>query len=158
MTGVRRRGYFAAVVAVVGAALLTGLLAAPPDRPVDIRLVAPPPLPPETITAIATTAVPAVNPELRPPPPPPPTPPPPLGDKPPPRHKPPVPPPPPPKPLPPDLLDFLRCDQNYLGVIDLERCLDWPLDDTKAFCSFLKEAKLNPVDLRNLGFKDLDCH
>lgn len=157
MTGVRRRGYFAAVVAVVGAALLTGLLAAPPDRPVDIRLVAPPPLPPETITAIATTAVSAVNPELRPPPPPPPPPRPPAGIKPPPREKPPAP-PPPAKPLPPNLLDFLRCDHEFLGVIDLEHCLDWPLDDTKAFCSFLKEAKLNPVDLRNLGFKDLDCH
>jgi hypothetical protein len=158
MTGVRRRGYLTAAVAVMGAALLTGLLATPPDRPVDIRLVAPPPPPPEVITATATTAVSAVAPELRPPPPPPPPPRQPGGVKPPPRHKPPVPPPPPER-LPPNLFDFLRCDHDYLGVIDLERCLEWPLDDTKEFCKLLKEQqKSQPIDLRALGFEELDCH
>ncbi|NKE61066.1 hypothetical protein FXN61_31505 [Lentzea sp. PSKA42] len=154
MTGVRRRGYFAAAVAVLGAALLTGLLAAP-DRPVDIRLVAPPPPAPETISASATTAVSAVAPVLQPPPPPPPAPP--AAAEPPPRQKPPAS-ASSPKPLPPNLFDFLRCDHKYLGVIDLEHCLEWRVGDTKDFCSFLKEQKLQPIDLRSLGFEKLDCH
>lgn len=75
MTGVRRRGYFTAAVAVMGAALVAALFTTPSDKPVDIRLVAPPPLPPEIITATATTTVSAIGAERPPPPPPPPPPP-----------------------------------------------------------------------------------
>jgi len=147
MTGVRRRGYFSAAAAVMGAALIAGVLSAP-DKPVDIRLVAPPPPPPEVVTATATTTISAIG-DMRPPSPPPPPPPPPGAD-PPPRHRPDHRPPPPPGRLPPgqskpNLLDMLRCDSSLLGE-DLERCLRLPLDD--AFCDLLETYELKPADLR----------
>ncbi|MEU3648316.1 hypothetical protein AB0E59_33405 [Lentzea sp. NPDC034063] len=144
MTGVRRRGYFTAAVAVMGAALIAALFSAPPDKPVDIRLVAPPPLPPQVITATATTTVSAIGAERPPPPPPPPPPP---GANPPPRHRPdhrPPPPPPPGAPQ-PNLFDLLRCDSKLFGD-ELKRCLEWPMSDE--FCDLLKEYHLQPVDLR----------
>ncbi|MDX8056309.1 hypothetical protein SK571_43630 [Lentzea sp. BCCO 10_0798] len=148
MTGVRRRGYFTAAVAVMGAALIAALFSAPPDKPVDIRLVAPPPLPPEVITATATTTVSAVGVERpQPPPPPPPPPPPGAADRPPPPrpgHRPP-PPPRPGKPR-PDLYDLLRCDSKLFGD-DFKHCLKWPLD-AEELCEFLEEHQLEPIDLR----------
>jgi hypothetical protein len=153
MTGVRRRG-FAAAVAVLGAALVAALFAAPPDRPVDIRLVAPPPPSPETITATATTTVSAVGPVVlttEPPPPPPP----PVAAKPLPRQKPaPTSSPSPSKPR--GLLDLLRCDSTLFD--DLERCLEWPFDDDE-LCEFLEENHLKPKDVRGRdgNVLDLDC-
>ncbi|WP_156212664.1 hypothetical protein [Lentzea aerocolonigenes] len=153
MTGVRRRGYFAAAVAVMGAALFAALFAAPPERPVDIRLVAPPPPPPPFITATATTTVSAVGPVLMPPPPPPPPPPP---AKPLPRPKPaPASSAPPSKPRPPTIYDLLRCDSKYFGDADFERCLDWPFD-TDELCDFLDEHHLQPIDLRGPDGRKLD--
>ncbi|MFD5825889.1 hypothetical protein [Lentzea sp. NPDC060358] len=152
MTGVRRRGYFSAAVAVLGAAVIAALFTAPRDKPVDIRLVAPPPPPPEVVTATATTTVSAVG-GVRPLPPPPPPPPPPGAD-PPPRHRPdhhPPPPPPPARPKPgpkqPTLFDLLRCDAKHVSDDDFNRCLEWPFD-TEEFCAFLEENHLRPVDLR----------
>ncbi|MFS8098134.1 hypothetical protein LFM09_13425 [Lentzea alba] len=155
MTGVRRRGYFAAAVAVMGAALVAALFAAPPDRPVDIRLVAPPPHPPETITATATTTVSAVGPVALttvPPPPPPP-----VAAKPLPRQK--------PAPTsassskPRDFFDFLRCDYKYFDK-HLERCLPWPLTP-KELCQYVKDHPLIEVrgpDGRALDDElDFDC-
>ncbi|HUQ57427.1 hypothetical protein [Lentzea sp.] len=144
MTGVRRRGYLSAAVAVMGAALIVALFTAPEDKPVDVRLVAPPPPSPEVVTATATTTISAVG-QMRPPPPPPP-PPPPAGIDPPPRHRPP-PPPPPRKPKPPTLVDLLRCDAKHVSDDDFNRCLEWPLD-TEEFCELLAENHLHPIDLR----------
>ncbi|WP_158102821.1 hypothetical protein [Lentzea kentuckyensis] len=153
MTDVRRRGYFGAAVAVMGAALLAALFAAP-NRPVDIRLVAPPPPPPPPpIIATATTTVSAVGPVVVLPPPPPPPPPP--AAKPLPRQKPPASVAPPPKPRPPSLYDLLRCDSKYIGDDDFERCLTWPFD-TDEFCDFLKQHHLHPIDLRGPDGRDLD--
>ncbi|MGW6935188.1 hypothetical protein ACWGE0_34365 [Lentzea sp. NPDC054927] len=161
MTGDRRRGYFTAAVAVLSAALIAALFAAPPDRPVDIRLVAPPPPPPPMVTATATTTVSAIG--LAPAHPPPPPPPPPRPAKPLPRPKPgqPSAAPPPQKPRPPSLTDLLRCDAKYFGDDDFERCLKWPFDNDD-FCDFLEEHHLHPVDLRGpdgrrLDGLDLDC-
>lgn len=157
MSGVRRRGYFTAAVAVMGAALIAALFAAPPDKPVDIRLVAPPPLPPEVITATATTTVSAVGVQRPPPPPSPPPPPPPArGDAdrpppPPPGHRPP--PPPPGKPR-PNLYDLLRCDSKLFGE-DFKHCLRWPLD-AEEFCEFLEEHQLEPADVRGPGHGRFD--
>ncbi|MFD4672216.1 hypothetical protein ACFWNN_20975 [Lentzea sp. NPDC058450] len=143
MTGVRRRGYFTAAVAVMGAALIAALFSAPQDKPVDIRLVAPPPPPPEVVIATATTTVSAVG-AHRPPPPPPPPPPPGAGDRPPPPpgHRPPPPPKPGTKPQ-PNLADLLRCDSPLFA--DVQRCLNWPLDEE--FCDFLEDMQLEPADL-----------
>ncbi len=165
MSGVRRRGWFTAAVAVMGAALIAALFATPPDKPVDIRLVAPPPPSPEVITATATTTVSAIG-GVRLPPPPPPPPPPLAGVEPPPRHgqEPPPPPPPPqpprkPKPKPPTLFDLLRCDSKWISDADFNRCLDWPLG-AEEFCDFLAENHLRPVDLRGPNgrrFERYDC-
>ncbi|HEX7308603.1 hypothetical protein [Lentzea sp.] len=161
MTEVRRRGYFPAAAAVLGAALVAALFMTPADKPVDIRLVAPPPPPPEVITATATTTVSAIG-GVRPPPPPPPPPP---GADPPPRHRPgqhpPPPAPAPGKPKQPTLLDLLRCDAKYVSDDDFNRCLAWPLD-TDEFCAFLEENHLHPVDLRGPDGRrferfELDC-
>ncbi|SEP80901.1 hypothetical protein SAMN05216188_101554 [Lentzea xinjiangensis] len=147
MTGGRRRGYGTVAVAVTGAALIAGLFAAPPDKPVDIRLVAPPPPSPEVVTATATTTVSAVGSALLPPSPPPP-PPPPLPPPPSPtvvaqslpRQKPdPTSAAPPAKPRPPSLFDLLRCDRKLVKDQGFDRCLEWPLD-AKAFCDFLKSS------------------
>ncbi|SFR29373.1 hypothetical protein SAMN04488564_11914 [Lentzea waywayandensis] len=152
MTGVRRRGYFTAAVAVMGAALVAALFAAPPDKPVDIRLVAPPPPPPEVITATATTTMSAIGAERPPPPPPPPP-----GAHPPPRHRPDHRPPPPPRPAPgtpgAGLFDLLRCDSTLFGE-ELKRCLEWPMSDE--FCDLLKKYHLQPVDLRGPDGKPID--
>ena len=154
MTGVRRRGYFAAVVAMMGAALVAALFAAP-DRPVDIRLVAPPPPSPETITATATTTVSAVGPVVLTTVPPPPPPPPPVAAKPLPRQK-PAPTSAPPASKPRGLLDLLRCDSTYFD--DFERCLDWPFDDDE-LCEFLEDNHLKPKDVlgKDGHVLDLDC-
>ncbi|MDX8144525.1 hypothetical protein SK854_20575 [Lentzea sp. BCCO 10_0061] len=152
MTGVRRRGYFTAAVAVMGAALVAVLFSAPPDKPVDIRLVAPPPVPPEVITATATTTVSVIGADRPPPPPPPPPPP---GVNPPPRHRPDHrPPPPPPGQGAPQatLFDLLRCDSKLLGD-ELKRCMEWPMSDE--FCDLLKKYHLQPVDLRGPDGKPL---
>lgn len=152
MTGVRRRGYFAAAVAVMGAALVAALFAAPPDRPVDIRLVAPPPPTPETITATATTTVSAVGPVV-------------LTTS--------EPPPPPARPLPRqspaptkssaptsskprDFFDFLRCDYKYFDD-DIERCLPWPLTP-KELCQYVEEhhLDLDLIEVRGHDGHDLD--
>ncbi|SDL62299.1 hypothetical protein SAMN04488074_11291 [Lentzea albidocapillata subsp. violacea] len=151
MTGVRRRGYFTAAVALMGAALIAALFSAPPDKPVDIRLVAPPPPAPEVVTATATTTVSAVGVE-RPQPPPPPPPPPRAADRPPqPEHR------PPPSPSPgkprPNLHDLLRCDTKLFGD-DFGHCLRWPLD-TEELCDFLEEHQLEPVEGR--GRFELTC-
>ncbi|MFI6098711.1 hypothetical protein ACIA8G_24405 [Lentzea sp. NPDC051213] len=150
MTGVRRRGYFTAAVAIMGVALLTALLASPPDRPVDIRLVAPPPPAAETVTATATTTVSAVGPVVPAPPPPPPPP----AAKPLPRQKPPATPAAPSSSQPRGLLDLLRCDYEYLD--DFERCLEWPFNDD-LLCDLLKEHHLKPVDVRGPDGFDLHC-
>lgn len=151
MTGVRRRGYLAAAVAMMGAALVAALLAAP-DKPVDIRLVAPPPPPPETITATATTTVSAVGPVAVTTPAPPP--PPPVAAKPLPRQK-----PAPTSPAPTtttrsrDVLDFLRCDYKYFDDDDFERCLPWPLTP-KELCEYVKDHHL--IDVRDRKGRELD--
>lgn len=156
MTGVRRRGYLAAAVAVMGAALLTALLAAPSNKPVDIRLVAPPPPAPETVTASATTSVSAVGPVAL-------------------TTSVPLPPPAPAKPLPRQkpaptssaaassrprgLADLLRCDQRLfedLENFDFDRCLKWPFEDDE-LCDFLKDHKLKPIEVRGRDGLDLDC-
>ncbi|SMD06495.1 hypothetical protein [Lentzea albidocapillata] len=155
MTGVRHRGYFAAAVALMGAALIAALFSAPLDKPVDIRLVAPSPPPPEVVTATATTTVSAVGVE-RPQPPPPPPPPPGDAARPPqPKHR-PSPSPSPGKPL-PNLHDLLQCDSKLFGD-DFKHCLRWPLD-TKEICDFLEEHQLEPVDLRGPedGRFELSC-
>jgi hypothetical protein len=158
MTGVRRRGYIAAAVAVMGAALVAALFATPPDRPVDIRLVAPPPPAPETITATATTNVSAVGPVVPttvPPPPPPP----PVAAKPLPRQKPSqtpsTTPPPPSSSRPREFFDFLRCDYKYFDH-DFERCLPWPLTP-KELCRFVEEHDLIDVNGREVDDLDFDC-
>jgi hypothetical protein len=156
MTGVRRRGYFVAAVAVLGAALVAALFAGNQDRPVDIRLVAPPPLAPETITATATTTVSAVGPvavTTVPSPPPPP-----VAAKPLPRQKPaPTSSSVPASSRPREFFDFLRCDYKYFDN-DFERCLPWPLTP-KDLCQYVKDHHLDPIDVRDgnghrLGF---DC-
>lgn len=153
MSGVRRRGYFAAAVALLGAALVTALMAAPPDKPVDIRLVAPPPLPAETITASATTTVSAVGPvpvTTAPPPPP-------VVARPLPRQS--------ATPTKPPsttssrrsiLDDLLRCDYKYFD--DFERCVPWPLTDEE-LCKFLKDHHLKPIEVRDRDGRGLglDC-
>ncbi|WP_434452429.1 hypothetical protein [Lentzea sp. E54] len=160
MTGVRRRGYFAAVVAVMGAALIAALFAVPPDKPVDIRLVAPPPAPPEVVTATATTTVSAVGAVVHTPPPAPP-PPPPAATAPLPTQKPPPPSPgKPSKPWPPNLFDLLRCDSELFGKA-LERCLELPLDADE-LCDFLEEHDLRPAGPQDRGGRgrdpfDVDC-
>ncbi|GAA3637982.1 hypothetical protein GCM10022267_25600 [Lentzea roselyniae] len=146
MTRVRRRGYLAAAVAVMGAALVAALFAAPPDKPVDIRLVAPPPLPPETITATATTTVSAVGPVVvtttTPPPPP-------VAAKPLPRQKPaPTSSVPTTTSRPHDVLDLLRCDYKYF-----ERCLPWPLTP-KELCEYVENHHL--IDFRDHKGRELD--
>jgi hypothetical protein len=153
MTRVRRRGYLAAAVAVMGAALVAALFAAPPDKPVDIRLVAPPPLPPETITATANTTVSAVGPvavtTTAPPPPP-------VAAKPLPRQK-----PAPTSSAPTtssrsrDVLGLLRCDFKYFDN-DLERCLPWPLTP-KELCEYVEDHHLIDVRDRKGRELDLDC-
>lgn len=150
MTGVGRRGYFAAAVAVMGAALVAALFAAPPDRPVDIRLVAPPPPAPETITASATTTVSAVGPVAlttsAPPPPPAPA-------RPLPRQSPaPTKSSAPTSSRPRDFFDFLRCDYRYFDN-DFERCLPWPLTP-KELCQYVKDHHL--IDVRDRNGHDLD--
>lgn len=159
MSGVRRRGYFAAAVAILGAALVTALMAAPPDRPVDIRLVAPPPLSPQTVTATAATTMSAVGPVV------------PTTTVPPkaapvasalPR---PVAPstssssPPPSSSRPRGLLDLLRCDYRYFED-DFQRCLPWPLTP-KELCEFMDDHHLRPIEVRGPDGRDLDhldCH
>ena len=152
MTGVRRRGYFLAAVAVMGAALVAALFAAP-DRPVDIRLVAPPPPAPETITAIATTTVSAIGPvtvTTVPPPPPPP-----VAAKPLPRQKPaPTPSSAPTSSRPRGVFGFLRCDYKYLDN-DFERCLPWPLTP-KDLCQYVKDHDLDLIDVRDRNDHELD--
>ncbi|GGU29282.1 hypothetical protein [Lentzea flava] len=157
MTGVRRRGYLAAAVAVMGAALVAALFAAPPDKPVDIRLVAPPPPAPETVTATATTNVSAVGPvETTTPAPPPP----PVAAKPLPRQKPaPTTPAPTTTTRPRDLLDFLRCDYKSFDDDDIGRCLPWPLTP-KELCQYVEDHDLIDVrdhNGRELDDLDLDC-
>ncbi|SDN70808.1 hypothetical protein [Lentzea jiangxiensis] len=162
MTGVRRRGRFSAAVVVMGAALIAAVLSAPADKPVDIRLVAPPPLPPQVVTATATTTVSAIG-AVEPAPPPPPPPPPPRGEAspPPPRHEPRQPPPPPPprpgkpKPKPPNVFDLLRCDAAYFEDDDFNRCLEWPFDAAE-FCELLEKHNLEPVDVRGPGGRRFD--
>ena len=152
MTGVRRRGYFAAAVGVLGAALVAALFAAPPDRPVDIRLVAPPPPEPVTITATATTTMSAIgHVALTTVPPPPPSPARPL-----PRQS-----PAPTKPSAPpssskqhDFFDFLRCDYKYFDN-DFERCLPWPLTP-KQLCQYVKDHHLDLIDVRGPDGHELD--
>ncbi|MEV6240117.1 hypothetical protein [Lentzea sp. NPDC051838] len=146
MTGVRRRGYFAAAVAVLGAALVAALFAAPPERPVDIRLVAPPPPAPETITATATTTVSAVAPvavTTVPPPPPPPA-------RPLPRQS-AAPTSAPSSSKPHDFFDFLRCDYKYFDD-DFERCLPWPLTP-KELCEYVEDHHLD-LDLIEVRGRD----
>ncbi len=152
MTGVRRRGYFAAAVAVLGAALVAALFAAPPDRPVDIRLVAPPPPEPVTVTATATTTMSAVGPVALttvPPPPPPPA-------NPQPRQSPAT----TKQPAPVssskqhDFFDFLRCDYKYFDN-DFERCLPWPLSP-KELCQYVKDHHLDLIDVRGPDGHELD--
>lgn len=153
MSAVRRRGYFAAAVALLGAGLVAALMAVPQDQPVDIRLVAPPPLPPETITASATTTVSAVGPVV-------------LTTT--------VTPPAPARPLPRQsaapttssapvsaskprsVFDLLRCDYKYFD--NFERCLPWPLTD-KELCKFLDDHHLKPVEVRGRDGRGLglDC-
>ncbi|WP_157985327.1 hypothetical protein [Lentzea terrae] len=153
MTGVRRRGYLAAAVAVMGAALVAAFFAAPPDKPVDIRLVAPPPPAPETVTATAETTVSAVGPVVlttSPPPPP-------VPARPLPRQS--------PAPTtssvpttaskPRGLLDFLRCDYKYFDGDEIERCLPWPLTP-KELCQYVEDHQLDLVDVRDRNGRELD--
>ncbi|MBM7861290.1 hypothetical protein [Lentzea nigeriaca] len=154
MTGVRRRGYLVAAVAVMGAALVAALFAARPDKPVDIRLVAPPPPAPQTVTATATTIVSAVGPVAVTTPEPPP---PPVAAKPLPRQKPvPTTSLPATSSRPRDLLDFLRCDYKYFGEDDIGRCLPWPLTP-KELCQYVKDHDL--IDVRDHDGHELvlDC-
>lgn len=153
MSGVRRRGYVAAAVALLGAALVTALMAAPPDKPVDIRLVAPPPLPPETITASATTTVSAVGPVVSTTTPPPP----PVVARPLPRQTASSTPKPTTSPK-RSILDLLRCDYKYFDD-DFERCLPWPLTD-KELCKFLDDHDLSPIEVRDRDGRGLglNCH
>jgi hypothetical protein len=150
MTGVRRRGYFAAAVAVLGAALVAALFAAPPERPVDIRLVAPPPPTPATITATATTTVSAVGPVVSttvpPPPPPPPARPLPRQSAPPTTSSAPA-----PTSRPRGFFDFLRCDYKYFDN-DFERCLPWPLTP-KELCQYVEAHHLD-LDLIEVVGRD----
>ncbi len=153
MSGVRRRGYLTAAVAMLGAALVTALLAAPPDRPVDIRLVAPPPPAAETVTASATTTVSAVGPvvlDTPSSPPPPPPPPPPAATS--------LPRPgptststtAPPPSRPRSVFDLLRCDAKYFDKLvekGFERCLPWPLAPNE-LCKFLEDNNLRPTEIR----------
>lgn len=159
MTGVRRRGYLAAAVAVMGAALVAALFAAPPDKPVDIRLVAPPPLTPETVTATAETTVSAVGPVVHTTSAPPPL----VPARPLPRQS-----PAPTKPSatttssePRDLLDFLRCDYKYFDNDEFVRCLPWPLSP-KELCQYVEDHDLDLIDVRDrhgreLADLDFDC-
>ena len=159
MTGVRRRGYLAAAVAVMGAALVAAFFAVPPDKPVDIRLVAPPPLAPETVTATAETTVSAVGTVAHTTSPPPPV----VPARPLSRQS-PAPtssPAPATSSKPRDLLDFLRCDYKYFDGDEFERCLPWPLSP-KELCQYVEDHQLDLVDVRDrhgreLDELDLDC-
>ena len=154
MSGVRRRGYFAAAVAVLGAALVTALMAVPPDRPVDIRLVAPPPLPPQTVTASAATTVSAVGPVA-------------LTTVPPRRPwsrdhcraSPPHRPRPPPRPRRPGAAFSTCCAVTHKYFDDdFERCVPWPLTDEE-LCEFLDDHHLHPFEIRGREGRGLglDC-
>jgi hypothetical protein len=160
MTGVRRRGYFVAAVAVMGAALVAALFAAPPDRPVDIRLVAPPPPAPATITATATTTVSAVGPVVLTTAEPPPA----VPARPLPRQSPaPTKSSAPASSKPRDFFDFLRCDYRYSDK-NIERCLPWPLTP-KELCQYVEDhhLDLDLIQVRGRDGHDLDdldfhCH
>ncbi|SDF61208.1 hypothetical protein SAMN05216553_102318 [Lentzea fradiae] len=156
MTGVRRRGHLVVVAGLTGAAVVAALFAAPPEKPVDVRLVAPPPPSPEVVTATATTTVPAVGVVKPNTPAPPPSPLTTVQTEAPVRQPPPAPEPPPPahpdKPKPPTVFDLLRCDAKLLPGETFDRCLDRPLV-TGELCDLLPPP-FRPGDPR--GPKDDD--
>lgn len=60
MSVVKRRGIGAAVIVLVAAGAVAGLVVTAGERPVDVRLVAPKPAQQETVSASMTTTVPAI--------------------------------------------------------------------------------------------------
>lgn len=152
MSGVRRRGVGLAVLAVIGAALVAGLVMSPGERPVDVRLVAPKPAPAETVSASMTTTMSAV------------------AAQPPVVEQPPVDPvitttKPAAVPAPtttstkhsgllPDLIEGL-CSYVYKDNRGIDRCVPWVLDMEDA-CEWLKEQGINKIEVRGRDEHGLD--
>ena len=154
MSVVRRRGLGVAAVLLLVAAVVTAVLAGSGARPVDIRMVQPKAAPPQTVSASATTTMPAIAPR-------PPDPDPVAGGE---RveattTEPPVARPPAPtttsKPvLLPDLINSL-CDYVYRDSGGVEHCVPWVLDMRDA-CTWLHQQGIGKIEVRGRDGSGLD--